>query len=98
MGGYGVLSILRDSHIRKHTAAHVLCANDPVAAYGGKLLCDKLGFAIDIVAGPVTDNTIGTQFVEQELALQGINARTDGAALSQSVMSKVKKFAINGGQ
>lgn len=97
LGGYGVLSILKDPQIRKATAAHVLCANDPVAAYGGKLLCDKLGFAIDIVAGPVTDNIIGTQFVEAELSLQGINARTDGVLLSQAAMSKVKKFSLNGG-
>ncbi|MDE1798459.1 MAG: hypothetical protein KGH63_03570 [Candidatus Micrarchaeota archaeon] len=92
MGGYGVRSILEDRDLRARTAVHVLCANDPVAAYGGKLFFDRLGLSIDVVAGPVTDNLVGVKFVQDELNLPGINARTDGEKLAAHSLAKIRSL------
>lgn len=96
MGGYGVRSILADADLRALTASHVLCANDPVAAWGGKLFFDRLGLSIDCVSGPVTDNLVGVQFVQDELGLTGINSRTEGEKLAAHCLASIRRFQAAG--
>ena len=38
LGEYGVQDILRDADFRKHVVAYIMCANDPVAAWGAHRL------------------------------------------------------------
>lgn len=81
MGGYGVREILEDPEIQAATRAHVLCAGDPVGAQGGRDFCARLGLPVDLVTGPATDNSVGTDFVREELGLRTANARREGARL-----------------
>lgn len=90
LGGYGVRALLQDADIRRLTQVHVLCANDPVAAWGGKLLFDQLGLSMDCVCGPATDNAVGADFISTELGVPGINARSDGESLARLVLQKLK--------
>jgi len=90
LGDYGVAAILADTQLMRSTAAIVLCANDPVAAWGAKqLMAERFGLAIDVLSGPTTDNLVGTRFIEKELGLTAINARTHGEALGDFIVRRL---------
>jgi hypothetical protein len=76
IGSYGVESILADEGFRGLVAAHVLCANDLVAAWGGVAWLSERGLGVDVVAGPATDNDVGEAYVRDQLGLPAANART----------------------
>ena len=55
-----------DPEVRGALTAVVLCANDPVAAWGGvELLRGKFRLEPAAVTGPATDNRVGTEIIEQ---------------------------------
>jgi hypothetical protein len=90
LGDYGVAPILADRELMDLSAAIVMCANDPVAAWGAKeVMAQQFGLTIDIVSGPTTDNLVGTRFVQEELGLAAINARTHGAELGDFVADRI---------
>ena len=86
LGAYGVEAILSDTSIRDALTAVVLCANDPVAAWGGaKILREQFGIEPAVVTGPATDNAVGIDQISQRLDLAAINALTNGVALGDHV-------------
>ncbi len=95
-GEYGVAEILADAELMRRKAALVLCANDPVGAWGAqRLLAERFGLRIDVVSGPATDNQVGTRYVERELDLAAINARTSGQELGDFIARRIANY--NGG-
>jgi hypothetical protein len=94
LGAYGVAAILEDEEIRQAMTAVVLCANDPVSAWGGaKILRDEFGIEPAVVTGPATDNDVGVQQIAERLALPGINALSSGVALGDKVAALLKEDA-----
>jgi hypothetical protein len=90
LGAYGVEAILRDEDVRKHLTCLVLCANDPVAAWGGvHLLRDEFDFAPHIITGPATDNVVGRDIIRDRLGVPAVNAVTDGAELGELVAQMI---------
>lgn len=90
LGAYGVEAILRDPPIRNALTYLALCANDPVAAWGGvKLLRDEFDLDPHVVTGPATDNVVGRQIIADRLGVAAINAVTDGAALGDAVANSL---------
>ncbi|HTL97296.1 MAG TPA: hypothetical protein VL181_00700 [Holophagaceae bacterium] len=90
LGEYGVQEILADAEVRAASAAFVLCANDPVGVAGGlEKLKGDYGIAVDLVAGPATDNGVGVRFAEG-LGVAAANARRDPAALGAAVLALVQ--------
>jgi hypothetical protein len=90
MGTYGVQDILSDKAIQARTKAVVLCANDPVGAWGGQnFLREQFGFLADVVSGPVTDHDAGSNFVQSKVGIPGINARSNGVKLAEFLLGKV---------
>ncbi|MDZ7769853.1 MAG: hypothetical protein U5K38_12590 [Woeseiaceae bacterium] len=86
IGAYGVDTILADAAIRAALTVVVLCANDPVGAWGGtRILREQFGIAPAIITGPATDNAVGIDQLRARLDLPGINALTNGAALGDYV-------------
>lgn len=86
LGAYGVEAILTDSAIRDALTAVVLCANDPVSAWGGaKILREQFGIEPAVVTGPATDNAVGVDQIRERMALTGINALSNGVALGDLV-------------
>jgi hypothetical protein len=77
IGAYGVRSVLEDPEIRALFRAHVLCANDLVAAWGGIQFLKQLGLGVDVVAGPATDNDVGVRYVTNDLGIPAANARVE---------------------
>ena len=62
LGAYGVEAILSDESIRDAFTAVILCANDPVAAWGGaRILREQHGIEPAVVTGPATDNAVGVE-------------------------------------
>ena len=92
LGSYGVAAILSDDQIREALTVVVLCANDPVSAWGGaKILRDEYGIEPAVVTGPATDNDVGVQQIAERLSLPGINALSNDVALGDKVASLLQK-------
>lgn len=92
MGAYGVDAILADTDIRQALTALVLCANDPVAAWGGaQILSDRYGLAPAVVTGPATDNAVGIDQIGDHLELPAINALSDAAALGDAIVESLAR-------
>ncbi len=90
LGAYGVEAILRDAGIRDALTCLVLCANDPVAAWGGvKLLREDFGIEPGIVTGPATDNDVGKQIIKDRMQVPAINAVTESMQLGDAVTAHV---------
>jgi hypothetical protein len=86
LGAYGVEAILADKDIRNAFTAVILCANDPVAAWGGaRILREQFDIDPAVVTGPVTDNAVGIDQIEERLSLPAINALSNGVALGDSI-------------
>lgn len=95
LGAYGVEAILSDAAIRSTLTGVVLCANDPVSAWGGtRILRDQFGIEPLVVTGPATDNDVGIQQIDERLGLPAINALSNGVALGDKVAALLaKEFA-----
>jgi hypothetical protein len=92
LGSYGVAAILADEQIRAALTVVVLCANDPVSAWGGaKILRDEYNIEPAVVTGPATDNDVGVQQIAERLSLPGINALSNGVALGDKVASLLQE-------
>jgi len=90
LGAYGVETILHDPQIRKVLTSVVLCANDPVGAWGGvKLLRDRFDVEPMVVTGPATDNQVGIEVIEKRLDVRAVNALTHGSDLGDLVQAGV---------
>jgi len=94
LGSYGVAAILEDERIRNAMTAVILCANDPVSAWGGaKILRDDFGIEPTLVSGPATDNAVGVQQIAERVSLPAINALSNGVALGDKVAELLRKEA-----
>ena len=86
LGAYGVEAILSDESIRDAMSIVVLCANDPVSAWGGaKILREQFTIEPLVVTGPATDNAVGVDQIAERLELRGINALSHGVALGDAI-------------
>ncbi|MEK7672317.1 MAG: hypothetical protein AAB373_00385 [Patescibacteria group bacterium] len=73
-GEYGVMPCLQDPEIQKNIVAHIGCAYDPAGAVKLKEVCAEIGAPLDIISGPVTDNSVGVSFIKETLGIPGFNA------------------------
>ena len=75
LGTYGVQAILDAPDLRAAMTATVLCAQDPVGAWGAQqLLQDRHSTCAALVSGPVSDNPVGRGFCKEQLGLAAHNA------------------------
>jgi len=90
LGAYGVEAILHDPAVRDSLSCLVLCANDPVAAWGGvKLLREDFGIEPGVVTGPATDNDVGKQIISERMGVPAINAVTESMQLGDAVTARI---------
>jgi hypothetical protein len=73
-GEYGVMDILKDKEISKNVVAHVGCAHDPMGASKLFETCNEIDTPIHVISGPVTDNSVGKDFIKKELQIPAFNA------------------------
>ena len=94
LGAYGVEAILEDEAIRKALTIVVLCANDPVSAWGGaRILRQQFNIEPAVVSGPATDNDVGIQQIDERMSLPAINALANGVKLGDMIAGLVKQAA-----
>lgn len=92
LGTYGVHALLADPAIRSAIQGVVLCAQDPVGAWGGQaLLRDKYSLDVDVVSGRVTDTPVGRRFCEEKLGVPAFNALRDGRELADTVLGSLER-------
>jgi hypothetical protein len=91
MGHYGVDLLLKDRELMSHVKAHVLCANDLVAAWGGLLFLGQIGLEVDCVSGPATDNSAGIDYVQHHFEKPAANGRSNPERLADLVEGKLSQ-------
>lgn len=94
IGGYGVDAILKDQEIRQSISSFIFCAADYVGVIGGAAVLKTFGLTIDVVAGSVTDSSMGETFVREHLGLEAGNARRDGERLFELVQTSMSEEAV----
>ena len=68
----------------------VLCANDPVGAWGGaKLLREEFGIEPTVISGPATDNQVGIDIISERSNVAAINAMTHSAELGDLLQQSI---------
>jgi len=93
IGGYAVDTIFHDAQLLGGTAAVVFCANDFVGAWGGREILASRGVKIDVVSGPVTDSSMGEEYVQRELGLPAANALNHGERLALIVKERLEQWS-----
>lgn len=95
LGTYGVGSILADGALHDAIRATILCAQDPVGAWGAReLLRDRWDLNVDVVAGRVTDGPTGVRFCRETLGVPACNALRDGVALADAVLATLAPVGV----
>ncbi len=90
LGAYGVEAILRDKEICGGITAMVLCANDPVGAWGGaKLLREEFNIEPTVISGPATDNQVGIDIIKDRAGVAALNAMTHSAELGDLLQKSI---------
>jgi hypothetical protein len=90
LGAYGVEAILADESIRAALSGVVLCANDPVGAWGGiEFLRNNFDIDPIVVTGPATDNQVGIDIIAERSHVAAINAMTHAAELGDLLQDKL---------
>jgi len=87
LGTYGVDAILDDPLMRGSVHSLVLCAQDPVGAWGAvRLLADRYGLRPAAVSGRITDTVAGLRFCSEELGIPTWNALREPDALPAGIL------------
>ncbi len=90
LGEYGVQEILHDEELMNAASAHLMCANDPVSAWGAvELIRGRFKRDVHVISGPATDNAVGCDFIENQIGVAAINARIEQDRLGEFVEKKV---------
>jgi hypothetical protein len=95
LGTYGVQALLGDHALRSAITATVLCAQDPVGAWGGqRLLAERYGIPVMVVSGRVTDSIVGVRFCTEKLGVVAWNALRDGHRLTEALLPYVERAKV----
>lgn len=82
IGYYGVDDLLMDKEIQRFTRAHVVTASNLAGAWAAdQTFRTKYQAPITVLTGPVTDNAVGKQYIQNILGVPALNARQDSERL-----------------
>lgn len=86
IGYYGVDELLLDKELQRFTKVHVVAATDLAGTWAADQLFRQRYLAgITVVVGPVTDNAVGKQYIQNALGIPALNAIQDSDALTALV-------------
>jgi hypothetical protein len=96
IGAYGVDSLLMDKEIQQYIASHVVAAQDFMGCWAAdNFFRKRYSREIDVFTGPVTDNLVGIQFLQNTMGIRAINGMADpeqlGAYVEQNVFHRKPK-------
>ncbi len=94
IGAYGVDSLLMDKEIQKFISVHVVAAQDFMGCWASDHFFRKrYNSGISIITGPVTDNLVGIQFIQNTMGIRAVNAVADPGKLGEWVVEGLKATA-----
>lgn len=97
IGPYGVDSLLMDKEIQRNIVCHVVAAQDFMGCWAAdNFFRKRYGRDIHIITGPVTDNLVGIQFIQNTMGIRAVNAVADPDQLGRWVEDVA--FASGGGR
>ena len=86
IGAYGVDSLLMDKELMQFTRTHVVAAQDFMGCWSADHFFRKrYTSSISIITGPVTDNLVGIQFIQNTLGIRAVNAVAEPEKLGDMV-------------
>lgn len=88
VGWYNVHTLLQNKEFIKSVSFIIGCANDLVGANGLCMILQKMGLKIDFFAGPVANNTAGTDYLELFLNIPAQDLRYDHTKLVKTFIKK----------
>lgn len=88
IGWYNVHTLLQNKEFIKSVSFIIGCANDLVGATGLCEVLKKIGLKIDFFAGPVSNNTAGTDYLERFFKIPSQDLRYSHAKLAQTLLEK----------
>jgi hypothetical protein len=75
-----------DKEIQKFISVHVLAAQDFMGCWAADHFFRKrYSRGISIITGPVTDNLVGVQFIQNTMGIRAVNAVADPQKLGEWV-------------
>lgn len=87
IGPYGVDDFLLDRELTSHTVATIVTATDLAGAWAAaRIFAERYRRDITAMTGPVTDNSVGTDYITGSLGIRAHNAFEDGEGLTASVL------------
>lgn len=93
IGYYGVDDLLLDKELQRFTCAHVVAATDLAGTWAAdQLFRSRYRAAINVIVGPVTDNSVGKQYIQNALGIAALNALKDPVQLGDLVAQAVRTF------
>lgn len=91
IGYYGVDELLRDKELQHFAAAHVVAATDLAGAWAAdQIFHERYRVPISVMTGPITDNAVGKQYIQNELGVPALNALQDTERLADLVNTVVE--------
>ncbi|MBU1702827.1 hypothetical protein KJ951_00300 [Patescibacteria group bacterium] len=90
-GEYGAIDILQDHEFQQHMSAHIGCASDPLGAVKLFEVCQTIGTPLHVISGPVTDNSVGINFIKKNLKVHAINGLYQGEKLFTFLKTSILK-------
>jgi hypothetical protein len=95
IGAYGVDSLLMDKEIQRYIAVHVVAAQDFMGCWAADHFFRKrYNSSISIITGPVTDNLVGVQFIQNTMGIRAVNAVAEPGKLGEWVVEGLKTATI----
>lgn len=88
IGWYGVGRLLRDRGFKKLVRFVIGCAHDLMGAAGLGASLKKVGLRVDLFAGPVTNNSAGTDFIERKMRTRAEDLRHRQEILKEALIKK----------
>ncbi len=91
LGDYGVFDLFQEEEIVRAITCNIVCALDPVGAWGIAQIMKESGIPIHLISGPVTDNIVGIDFIHKTLKMEGINALNQKEELGEFIEKMMKE-------
>ncbi len=99
IGYYGVDELLQDKELQKFCVANIVAAVDLAGVWAAQMLFKERYHAdIAVITGPVTDNSVGQQYIQQILGIPAINARKDPRDFGNLIASKLGEPSSSGAE
>ncbi|TNE69423.1 hypothetical protein EP331_14245 [bacterium] len=90
IGGYGVDTLLADKNLNQFITVNVSAAQDLTGCWAlDHLFKNRFHLPVHIITGPVTDNIVGTRYIQNTIGIKAANAMTEPETLGKLVLDEL---------